>query len=261
MAQALALLLSLALAWGCAARGLHPLPVQQAALPAALPTPQPSATPAPQFPQSRPLDQKLPVKVRSARLRYDQSRKLTVFYGGVTVTHDTSTLLAQELRSSDQGANAEASGGVLVRDAQRQFTAEAGRLRYGNALQEGLLDDGVHMVTVGPYGRAVTITGQSGGYQGLSRSAWVDGKVWVHREGLSVSAQRAEVEDGGADLRLLRDVDVRLDGNHAQADGAELRREGQSLELSGSVRARFVPAELKQAAAQPWRAGDDKEAP
>jgi lipopolysaccharide export system protein LptA len=203
------------------------------------------------------LDESLPVKVRSARLRYDQRVRQTVFYGGVTVTHDTSTLLSKELASSDQGGSAEASGGVLLRDSQRQFTAEAGRVRYTNAMQEGQLDGGVRLITLDPHGSPVTITGQEGGYLGVSRSAWAGGGVQVRRGGLTVSAQRAELEDDGAVVRLEDAVDVRLGANRAVSDEAELRREGQSLELSGSVRARFTPRELRQAAEDPYSAGED----
>lgn len=265
MARALnavsAALAASALAWalGCAGRGLQPRAAEGAPRPAALPTPLPSPTPEPRFPQNRAVDETRPVKVRSAHLRHDQKSGLTVFYGGVTVTHDSSTLLAKDLRSLDQGASAEAGGGVLLRDTQRRFTAEAGKVRYANALREGQLDGGVRLVTLGPYGRPVTVTGRSGGYLGLSRSAWVDGGVRAYRGDLSVSAQRAELEDDGALLRLLRDVDVRLGTNRAQADSAELRREGQGLDLSGTVRARFVPRELRRAAEQPWNAGGPEE--
>jgi lipopolysaccharide export system protein LptA len=254
-AGALALLLAaLGLAWGCAGRGLQPREAQGIAEPGALPTPTPvpTATPAPQFPQNRPLDESRPLKVRSARLRFDQRSQLTVFYGGVTVTHDSSTLLAKELRSSDQGRSAEASGGVLLRDTQRQFTAEAGRVRYGNALQEGQLEDGVRLISLDPYGRPVTVTGRSGGYQGLSGTAWVDGGVQALRGDLAVTAGRAEMEEAGALLRLLQAVDLRLGVNRAVADRVDLWRDGQSLALSGNVRALFTPAELRQAAERPW---------
>jgi lipopolysaccharide export system protein LptA len=222
-----------------------------------VPTAQP--TPTPPIAQTRPLDESRPVKVRSAHLRYDQRAQRTVFYGGVTVTHDSSTLLARELASSDQGASAEADGGVLLKDAQRQFTAEAGRVRYGNALQEGQLDGGVRLVTLDPHGASVTITGQEGGYLGLSRSAWAGGGVQVQRGGLTVSAQRAELEEDGAVVKLKDDVDVRLGANQALSEEAILRREGQSLELSGSVRARFTPRELRQAAEDPWATGKGEE--
>jgi lipopolysaccharide export system protein LptA len=237
----------------CAARGLHSRAAGPGPKPQAVPTPV--ATPTPPLAQTRPLDESQPVRVRSAHLRYDQRQQRTVFYGGVTVTHDTSTLLARELASGDQGASAEADGGVLLKDTQRHFSAEAGRVRYGNALEEGQLDGGVRLVTLDPHGAAVTITGQEGGYLGLSRSAWAGGGVQVQRGGLTVSARRAELEDDGAVVDLKDDVDVRLGPNRALADEAILRREGQSLELSGSVRARFTPRELREAAEDPWQAG------
>lgn len=242
----------LALGSACARQGLNARAVAGALQPAAVPTLQP--TPAPSFPQNRPVDESRPVKVRSARLRHDQQAQLTVFYGGVTVTHDTSTLTAQELRSADQGATAEALGGVRVSDTQRQFTAEAGRLRYANDMQEGSLEDGVQLVTLGPYGRGITVTGQRGGYHGLSRSAWVEGGVQALQGALSVTAQRAEIGDNGAVVRLQGGVDALLGANHAQSQEAELRREGQSLELSGTVKARFTPRQLREAAERPWGA-------
>jgi hypothetical protein len=161
--------------------------------------------------------------------------------------------LAQAL--SDQGRNAEATGGVTVTDSRRAFTAEAGSLRYANALQQGSLRDGVRLVTVGPYGLPVTVTGQEGGYEGLSRSAWVDGGVTVSRTGLSVTARRADLREDEGLVDLSGDVDVRLQNSRALAQEARLRREGRSLELSGSVRARFAPEELRRAAERPWSTG------
>jgi lipopolysaccharide export system protein LptA len=230
------------------------LPGSAVAAPPALPV-APTPTPAPDFPQSAPLDVGSPVKLRAGRLRHDQGSHTTVFYGGVTVTHDTSTLVAAELRSRDQGRSAQATGGVAVTDTRRRFYAEAGGLDYTDALRRGRLYGGVRLVTVEPYGRSVTITGAQGGYEGLSRVAWIDGGVLVLREGLSLTAGRAEVDEGQGLLTLWGDVDVILRGSRARAQGAVLRQDGQSLELSGTVRARFVPAELRQEAERPWQDG------
>lgn len=257
MARALRrLLVAASLALACAAprlssRGGGP----QALAPLPTPTPPPTPTPAPSFPQRQPLDEQLPVKVRSRSLRYDNVGQRTVFYGGVTVTHDSSTLQAQELRSSDQGRNAEALGGVRLLDPRRRLDLVAGRILYGDALRQGELYDGVRLATVSPYGQPLTVSGRQGGYLGLSRSAWLDGDVLLLRLGLTVSAHRAELEEDGAIARLLGGVDVRLGLNRAQADGAELQRDGQSLSLSGHVRARFTPDELRRASEAPWSAG------
>ncbi|HTB33296.1 MAG TPA: hypothetical protein VK842_00390, partial [bacterium] len=80
---------------GCAARGLspHPDPAKPPAQPS--PTPSPAPTPAPSFPQRRPLDESRPVKVRSKSLRYDQAAQESVFYGGVTVTQDSTQMLTR----------------------------------------------------------------------------------------------------------------------------------------------------------------------
>lgn len=251
------------LAWACAKPGLQPREAPGAERPQPPPAPRPSPTPAPQYPQARPVDEGAGVKVRSARLRHDQRSGLTVFYGGVTVTHDTSTLTARELRSRDQGGSAEAVGGVRLVDSGRSFSVEAGQVRYTNAMRDGLLEGGVRLLSLDPYGRPVTVTGRRGGYSGLSRSAWAEGGVRVWRDGLTLTAQRVEMEGDGARLLLLDGVEAGLGSNRARARQAQLLREGQSLALSGAVRASFVPAELRRAAERPWEGGrvDKEEAP
>lgn len=249
------------LASACASPGLQALaPPGRAAV--AAPTPQPSRTPtpSPSFPQRRPVDQALPLKVRSKGLRYDHQADESVFYGGVTVTQDSTTLLARELRSQDQGQSAVADGGVLMFDPVRRFRVHAGRASYAGVLRSARLDGGLVLVSVDPYGQPITVTGRSGAFSGLSRWARVEGGVLVLRGALSATAATAEVMDGGGRLRLDGGVRARLGADQAKADRAQLDQGDRSILLEGSVRAHIVPEDLRRAMAAPWAVGDTKEA-
>lgn len=247
------MVLLLALA-SCAAPGLKPGKAPGfkgiAGVPALKPSPSP--TPAPQYPQERPLDQDRPVKVRSRTLRYDQSTQETVFYGGVTATQDTTVLKSKELRSQTDGQSARASGGVLVTDLARRLWVLSGEANYVGSLGEAWLSHGVRLVSVDPYGSPLTVTGRSGSYSDLSRSARVEGGVTVVRGPLRATASNATVSDGGVQLLLRQDVRAAMGINRLQADEAEFDEKSHSVNLSGDVRVRLIPNEVRAAAAEPW---------
>lgn len=259
MASALKLGLGLGLGLllaACASRGLAPRSTEGSGLPplAGVPAFQPSPTPAPAFPQTKPVDESRPVKVKARSLRYDQSRQETVFYGGVTATQDSTVLTSRELRSSDQGQNARADGDVKVVDPTRHFQAEAQSAVYANAMRSAELAGGVRLVSVDPYGVPVTVTGQSGRYVDLSRVASVEGGVHVQRGAMSADAGRAELERGGELLRLLDQVSVHFGANRGQADTAAFDQATRDMTMQGSVRARFIPREVRKAGEAPWNA-------
>lgn len=214
--------------------------------------PHATPTPAPVYPQSRPLDQARPVKVRSRRLRYDQKTQETVFYGGVTVTQDTTMLKSRELRTQTKGQSARASGGVLMTDLVRHFWVLSGQADYADSLREASLSQGVHFVTVDPYGSAITVTGQSGSYWGLSRGAEVGGGVKVLRGPMQATALSATVSDGGISLLLESDVHAAMGFNRLQSDRALFNQKDHSVDLEGDVRVRLIPSEVRNAAAAPW---------
>ena len=252
MAKALSLLfLALGLS-ACAARGLSPRTAADAPVVAAVPTMQPTAAPTPAFPQTRPLDESRPVKVKSRSLRYDQAKQETVFYGGVTVTQDSTTLTTRELRSGDQGQSAHADGGVRVVDSVRRFQAEAGSANYTDAMRQAELLGGVRLLSVDPYGVPVTVTGQSGHYEDLSRAASVKGGVRVERGALTATAGEAELERGGELLRLLQGVQVHLGANRGQSDRAAFDQATRDMIMEGDVRARFIPRDVRKAGEAPW---------
>jgi hypothetical protein len=148
---ALPLLLALA---ACAKPALSPRPLTgaDAALAAEpLPSPTPTATPA--YPQAKPLDQAKPVKVRSRSLKVGQAGASSVFYGGVTVTQDTTVLTARELRSRDQGRTALALGDVRLLDPERKVEALAQEVEYGDALRQASLRGHVRLLSVLEPGR------------------------------------------------------------------------------------------------------------
>ncbi|HTB22240.1 MAG TPA: LptA/OstA family protein [bacterium] len=217
---------------------------------AAVPRPQP--TPEPAYPQSRPVDEARPVKVRSRSLRYNRATQETVFYGGVTTTQDSTVILSKELRSRDQGRSARADGGVLMTDSVRRFSILTGEADYTDLLREAFLSEGVHLVSVDPYGNSITVTGQSGDFSAVSRSARVDGGVTVLRGPLRASAASAFVYDGGAQLRLQKDVRVAMGFNRLQGEEALFDDKNHSLDLEGDVRLRVIPSQLRSAAAAPW---------
>jgi lipopolysaccharide export system protein LptA len=240
---------------GCAARGLtpHPDPSRPAPTPAA--TPSPAPTPAPSFPQRRPMDQSRPVKVRSRSLRYDQSAQETVFFGGVTVTQDSTQMLTRELRSENQGRDAHARGGVRLDDPQRRFHADSDSADYSDDMRYGKLDGGVRLLSVDPYGVPVTVTGRSGEYADLSRWAQVLGGVTVVRGALSATAQSAVLEDGGTLVDLSGSVRAALGLDRCRSALMRLDQATQDITLIGDARAHFVPRDLKQAMAAPWKGG------
>jgi len=200
------------------------------------------------------VDETQPVKIRSRSLRYDQQTQETVFYGGVTATQDSTVLKAQELRSQTQGQSAHASGGVLVRDEVRRFSARSGQADYTDAMREATLSGGVHLVSVDPYGRPVTVTGRSGAYSDVRRWAKVDGGVTVLRVGLMATALGATLSEGGTRLLLEQDVRAAMGFNRLQAERAVFDQDGHSVELEGDVRVRLIPDEVRRAADAPWSA-------
>lgn len=252
--SSLAVLPALLALAACASPGLkaHKAPGFHAVAKVPQVKPTPSPTPAPAYPQERPLDQARPVKVRSRSLRYDQKTQETVFYGGVTATQDSTVLKARELRSQSQGQSAHASGGVLVDDAVRRFWVRSGEADYTDSLREAFLSHGVHLVSVDPYGRPVTVTGQSGSYSGLSRSARVQGGVRVLRGPMQATAVSATVSDGGVLLLLEQDVRAAMGFNRLQADRALFDQKEHSVDLEGDVRVRLIPDQVRGAAAAPW---------
>lgn len=244
----------------CASPGLRPMAARGKAAPALAAVAAPTPTPAPSFPQQRPVDEEQPLKVRSKSLRYDHATEESVFYGGVTVTQDSTTLLARELRSQTQGQSAKAEGGVLLKDPLRRFQARAGRAEYTGALRSARLEGGLELVSVDPYGLPITVTGRSGSFSDVSRWAMVDGGVLVRRGALSATAGTAQVLDGGGRVELDGAVRARFGLDQAKADHVELDQAEKSIVMDGAVRARIVPRDLREAMAAPWAPGNGQEA-
>ena len=251
---AVPVLLTLAFCAACAAPRLAPHGSPDIRPVAGVPAvkPRPSPTPAPAYPQERPVNQRRPLKVRSRSLRYDQKTQETVFYGGVTTTQDSTVIHSRELLSRMQGQSARASGGVLMSDPVRRFWIKTGQADYTDLLREAVLSQGVHLVSVDPYGNSITVTGQSGSFSSLSRGAKVDGGVTVLRGPLQATAVSATVADGGSQLTLEEDVRVAMGFNRLESDWACFDDKDHSLDLQGDVRVRVIPAELRSVAASPW---------
>jgi lipopolysaccharide transport protein LptA len=228
---------------------LSPRPAPEAVAVAPVPTAVPS--PAPSYPQNKPVDQALPVKVRSRSLKVGQAGAVTVFYGGVTVTQDTTVLTARELRSHDQGHTALAVGDVRLLDPDRKVQAEAQEVEYGEALRQASLRGKVRLLSVDPYGVGVTLTGDTATYAALSEAATAQGGVTVYRGGLTATAGSAEMYGGGTYVHLSGGVEAKLGPNQARSREAELQAKGRSLTLKGAVRARFIPSDVRKAAADP----------
>jgi lipopolysaccharide transport protein LptA len=235
----------------CAKPALSPRP--EAGAPAAAMAPLPTAQPTPAllYPQTKPVDQALPVKVRSRSLKVGQGGAMTVFYGGVTVTQDTTVLTARELRSHDQGHTALAVGDVRLLDPERKVQGEAQELEYGDALRQASLRGKVRLLSVDPYGMGVTLTGESATYLALSEAASAQGNVTVYRGGLTATAGSAEMYGGGTYVHLSGGVQAQLGPNRARSREAELVAKGRSLTLKGAVRARFIPSDVRKAALNP----------
>lgn len=233
----------------CAKATLSPRATDSLPPVAAVPAAQ--ATPAPALPQTRPIDQARPVKVRSRSLKVGKSGAETVFYGGVTVTQDSTVLTARELRSSDQGRDAVATGDVRLLDPDRKIEAEAQEVEYGDAMARASLRKDVVLRSIDPYGVSVTLTGQSATYWALSRAASMEGGVTVYRGGLTATAGSGEMFDGGKQVHLSGTVHAVLGVNEANGQEADLESEGRSMTLKGDVRARFIPSDVRKAADNP----------
>ena len=226
-------------------------PRQTGGVPAVAAVPTPVPTPARAYPQSKPLDQGLPVKVRSRSLKVGQGGAETVFYGGVTVTQDSTVLTAKELRSHDQGQSAVATGNVHLMDPVRKVEAEAQQVEYGDALRQASLQGSVVMRSIDPYGMGVTLTGQSATYAALSQSAHMQGGVTVHRGTLTATADVVDMQNAGASVQLSGSVEALMGPDQARAQEADLEADGHTVTLKGAVRARFIPSDVRKAAADP----------
>jgi lipopolysaccharide export system protein LptA len=233
----------------CSKATLSPLPNTASKAVAPVPTAQPS--PVLVYSQTRPMNQAKPVKVRSKALRVGRSGADTVFYGGVTVTQDSTTLTSLELLSRDQGRTALATGDVHLLDPVRRVGAQAQQVEYGNDLRQVSLRGDVHLRSIDPYGLGVTLTGDTATYEALSQAASVSGTVTIYRGGLTATAGSGEMLDGGAYVHLSGGVEADLGVNEARSREAELEAGGRSLILTGDVRARFIPSDVRKAAANP----------
>ena len=241
--------MALSLLGACAKPVLSPRASAAAASIATVPTAQ--TTPTLHYPQTKPVDQSLPLRVRSRSLKVGQAGNETVFYGGVTVTHDTMVLTAKELRSHDQGKTALAVGNVILLDPDRKVQAQAQEVEYGDAMREAKLRGNVRLLSIDPYGLGVTLTGQSATYLALSESASAEGGVTIYRGTLTATAGSAEMLGGGAYVYLSNGVEAQLGPNQARSNEAEMVADGRSLTLKGAVRARFIPSDVRKAAANP----------
>lgn len=235
----------------CVSPQLGRSPAPRAA--AAVPVQAPSPTPAPelQYPQSRPMDEKKPVKLKSDRLRYDDKLKETEFIGHVVATQDSMTLHADRMRSATQGESASAKGHLLLEDPSRKVELSSEEGDYSGALSEANLRGGVVLHSVDPYGLPVTVTGQSGWYQSASRLARLTGDVTVERGRLTATAERAFV-DGGADLlELDGQVKAEMGPNRIEASRAVLDGKKKSVAFEGGVEASLIPAQVRDSSLHP----------
>jgi lipopolysaccharide export system protein LptA len=221
-----------------------PLGAAQAASPTAAAT---------SYPQERPLDQKRPVRIKSDHLRYNDRLKETEFIGHVVATQDTETLLADHMRSRDQGDSAWAQGHLRLFDPERRIEMLADEGDYSGALSEANLRGGVILHSVDPYAVSVTVTGQSAWFQSLSRNARLTGGVRVERGRLTATAQSAEMDGAKDTLELQGGVKVIFGANSVLANNATLDGAAKSVLFVGAVDASLIPAQLREGASHPER--------
>jgi lipopolysaccharide transport protein LptA len=234
----------------CVEKKLGP-PVSKAAL-APTPAPSPSATPELKYPQAKPLNDRAPVKIRSDRLRYNDVAKETDFLGHVVAVQDTTTLYSDRLRSTSKGESARAEGNVVLVDSARKVELKAAEGEYTDSLGEASLKGGVILHSQDPYAIPVTVTGQSAWYRSLSRLASLKGGVTMLRGRITATAETADL-CGDEDLATLEgDVEISLgDHNKVRSRRAVLKGREKSMMFEGGVKARLIPAELKEASLHP----------
>lgn len=247
--------LSLGLLWGCISPRLGKSPASAKSTHAGtVLSPSPTATPvAMVYPQTRPVDEKRPVKITSDHLHYNDKLKESEFIGHVVATQDTETMLADRMRTSDQGESAWASGHLRIFDFDRKLELLSDEGDYSGALSEANLRGGVILHSVDPYAVSVTVTGQTGWFQSVSRLAHLKGGVHVQRGHLSATAETADM-DGALDrLDLLGNVKANFGINRVQADHAILDGFKKSILFEGDVDASLIPAQVRESASHPER--------
>jgi lipopolysaccharide transport protein LptA len=199
------------------------------------------------------MDQKRPVKIKSDHLRYNDKLKETEFTGHVIATQDSATLFADAMRSSTQGESASASGHLRLLDPERKVEILAEEGDYSGALSEANLKGGVVMHSVDPYAVAVTVTGQSGWYQSVSRQARLAGAVELRRGALTATAERADMDGARDSITLSGKVSALLGANKVEADSAILDGAKKSVCFIGGVKASLIPSQIRERASHPER--------
>jgi lipopolysaccharide transport protein LptA len=230
---------------GAAAAEVHPGPS---------PSPGPMTTQVVmQYPQTRPVDEKRPVRITSDHLHYNDKLKESEFIGHVVATQDTETMYADRMRSSTQGESAWANGHLRMVDFNRKVELLADEGDYSGALSEANLRGGVILHSVDPYSIAVTVTGETGWFQSVSRLARLSGGVHVERGRLTATAESAYM-DGGLDrLNLLGNVKANFGVNCIQAQSATLDDLTKSILFEGDVDASLIPTQVRDSASHPER--------
>jgi lipopolysaccharide export system protein LptA len=203
------------------------------------------------MPQQRPLDEKKPVKISSKRLRYHERMRETEFIGDVVAVHDTTTFMSDRLFSSAEGESATAQGHLHLSDPLRKVEIWAEEGSYAQSMEEASLNGNVILRSVDPYAVAVTISGQSGWYQRLSRRARVTGGVEVFRGHLTASAQTASLEGGKNEITLEGRVLAHMLSSTVKAERAVIDGMEKSARFEGGVEANMIPAQLRASAAHP----------
>lgn len=217
-------------------------------------SPTATVTPDLKYPQAKPLNEKAPVKILSDSLRYNDTKKETEFSGHVIAIQDTTTLKSDKLFSTSKGESAHAQGHVVLLDAVRHVEIQAAQGEYRDNLGEANLKGGVIMHSQDPYALPVTVTGETAWYRSLSRLANLTGGVTLFRGRVTATAKTADL-CGDDDLATLEgDVKIYLGSrNEVLAKRAILRGKDKSIQFDGDVKAKLIPAEMKEASLHPER--------
>lgn len=236
----------------CVEKKLGPPEKRPSVANVAAPTPTRTVTPDLKYPQAKPLNEKAPVKIRSDQLHYNDALKETDFTGHVVAIQDTTTLYSDRLRSTSKGEAAKAEGNVVLVDEVRHIELKAAEGEYADSLGEATLKGGVIMHSQDPYAIPVTVTGQSVWYRSLSRLASLKGGVTLFRGRVTATAETADLCGDEDIASLAGNVEINLgDHNKVRSKRAVMKGREKSMLFEGNVKAKIIPAELREASLHP----------
>jgi lipopolysaccharide export system protein LptA len=138
-------------------------------------------------------------------------------------------------------------------DPERHIELFADEGVYSGSLSESNLRGNVLLHSVDPYLVPVTVTGETGWFQSVSRLAKLQGQVHMYRGNLTASAETADLNGMLGQLRLKGGVKASLGINTISSQEALADDATHSIVFLGNVDASLIPSEVRESASHPER--------